>query len=419
MVAVIHSSSRIKNALHYNENKVRQKEANFIHSANYPKDTDQLGFTDKIHRLQKLISLNQQTKINSVHISLNFDLSDRISTDALKDIADRYMEGIGFNEQPYLVYQHHDAGHPHIHIVTTNIKSDGKRISLHNLGKNYSEKVRREIEHEFKLSKADTKQKPAYNLKPLNAQKVLYGKFDTRRAITNVLDHVLPTYKYTSIAELNAILQQYNVLADGGGEGSNIYRNRGLVYRILDENKNRVGIPIKASLIYNKPTLKNIETRFAENETKQQRYKRRAMNVIDFALVNKKCKSLKEFSEALQKEKISVVLRQNDNGIIYGITYVDHQTKCVFNGSHLGKQYSANGIQQRCNIQTPTSTSQHMEILQQSFGKDFRHNNTPDSTFSAALENLIMPEKSQYAGEPSEQNQFKRKRKRRQQQTNN
>ena len=27
------------------------------------------------------------------------------------------------------------------------------------------------------------------------------------------------------------------------------------------------------------------------------------------------------------------------------------KTKCVFNGSHLGKQYSANAIQQRCNAE--------------------------------------------------------------------
>src|SRR5882672_5283895 len=107
MVAVIHSSSNIKNVLHYNENKVRQKVADFIHSANYPKDTEQLCFTDKINRLQKLIALNQQTKVNSVHISLNFDLSDRLSTDSLKEISDRFMQGIGFGEQPYLVYQHH------------------------------------------------------------------------------------------------------------------------------------------------------------------------------------------------------------------------------------------------------------------------------------------------------------------------
>ena len=65
------------------------------------------------------------------------------------------------------------------------------------------------------------------------------------------------------------------------------------------------------------------------------------------------------------------------------------------------------------------SAAQHTGILQQSPGNDFEHNNTPDSTFSGVLENLIIPEKNQYAGEPSEQKQFKRKRKRRQQQMNN
>ena len=42
------------------------------------------------------------------------------------------------------------------------------------------------------------------------------------------------------------------------------------------------------------------------------------------------------------------MLRQNANGFLYGITYVDHQTKCVFNGSALGKAYSAKAIQERC-----------------------------------------------------------------------
>ena len=54
--------------------------------------------------------------------------ADKLSKEKLKEIANEYMQKIGFGEQPYLLYQHHDAGHPHIHIVTTNIKADGKRI---------------------------------------------------------------------------------------------------------------------------------------------------------------------------------------------------------------------------------------------------------------------------------------------------
>ena len=87
-------------------------------------------------------------------------------------------------------------------------------------------------------------------------RRVQYGKAETKRAITNVLDHVLPTYKYASLAELNAILQQYNIIADRGSEDSRIYQSKGLVYRVLDSNGEKVGVPIKASLIYSKPTLK-------------------------------------------------------------------------------------------------------------------------------------------------------------------
>ena len=90
--------------------------AALLHSGKYPKDTELLGFSDKINRLQKLAALNQQTKINCVHVSLNFDPYDKLSEEKLKEIADVYMQKIGFADQPYLVYQHHDAGHPHLHV---------------------------------------------------------------------------------------------------------------------------------------------------------------------------------------------------------------------------------------------------------------------------------------------------------------
>lgn len=415
MVAVIHNSSSLRNALHYNENKLRQGVAKLIHSGNYPKDTELLGFSDKINRLERQSALNQQTKVNSVHISLNFDSTDKLNTEKLNQIVDAYMQRIGFGEQPYLVYEHTDAGHPHIHIVTTNIKHDGKRINLHNLGRIQSEKARREIEKKFQLIQAENKQQENYQLKPVNVQKVLYGKAETKRAITNVLDHVLPVYKYASLAELNAVLQQYNIVADRGSEKSRIYRSNGLVYRILNADKRKVGVPIKASLIYSQPTLKNIEKIFERNDAERSRHKQRVMNAIDLLLLKKANQSLPELMRALQKENIHVVLRQNDNGIIYGITYVDHKTKCVFNGSHLGKQYSANGIQQRCAAEHLSISKQPPQ--QQSYKYEIdKINNTQASSFKM-LDDLLQPEANQHANEPAEQRKFKKKRKRKQQQS--
>jgi hypothetical protein len=419
MVARIKTPNSITRALNYNEQKVKKGQAILVEATNFLKDADKLSFSDKLKRFHDLIALNERAKTNSLHISLNFDNADKLSADQFKEIANEYMQKIGFGNQPYLLYQHNDAAHPHVHIVTTSIQEDGKRIDTFNIGRNQSEKARKEIEIKFRLTRAENKKSLPYELKPVNVQKVQYGKAETKRAITNVLDHVLPLYKYASLAELNATLQQYNIVADRGSEDSRIYKSKGLVYRILDANKQKVGVPIKASLIYNKPTLKNIEANFGRNEKERQRHKQRVTNAIDFALLRSSNPSLQSLITALQKENIRVVLRQNDIGVIYGITYVDHKTKCVFNGSHLGKQYSANAIQERCSADQVLTPKQH-QLQQQSLqvSRYGAHEiNKIETGLSKVFNDLLQPENNLYANEPSEQKKFKKRRKRKQHQS--
>src|SRR5690242_6088470 len=98
------------------------------------------------------------------------------------------MDKIGFGNQPYLVYQHYDAAHPHIHIVTTNIQRDGKRIILYNIGRNQSEKARKEIEKDFGLVKAaERKQSETEMVNPINVKRAANGKTETKRTISNAV----------------------------------------------------------------------------------------------------------------------------------------------------------------------------------------------------------------------------------------
>ena len=157
MVARINTSENLSKVLHYNEHKVQYKEAEILLAQNFLKDADKLSFSEKIHWFERFTSLNERAKTNVLHVSLNFDSSEKLDNDKLIEIAKVYMNKIGFDEQPFLVYRHHDAGHPHIHIVSTNIRSDGSRISMHNIGRNQSEKARKEIEVEFELVKAKGK----------------------------------------------------------------------------------------------------------------------------------------------------------------------------------------------------------------------------------------------------------------------
>jgi hypothetical protein len=347
MVARIKQSQSLSNAVNYNEQKVHQEKAQCIAAVNYAKDVEQLNFYQKLHRLEHQACLNERVKTNSVHISLNFDAADKLDKEKLEEIANSYMEKIGFGKQPYLVYEHVDAGHQHIHIVTTNIEEDGHRIDMHNIGRNQSEEARKQIELEYKLVQAQSKkQQQAEELRPVHAQKVMYGKSETKRAITNVLDEVLPHYKYTSLAELNAVLRLYNVLADRGPEASKMYQAKGLVYRVLDEQGNKIGTPIKASAFYNKPTLSLLEQKFKENEVVRQQFKSKLKTKIDWTILVGQ-RSLATFVDKLRTERIDVLVRQNAEGKIYGMTYVDHANKTVFNGSDIGKEYSAKGILDR------------------------------------------------------------------------
>ncbi len=334
--------------LNYNEHKVREKEAEILLAQNFFKDVSQLSFSDKTKHFERFTSLNERTTTNTLHVSLNFDVSEKLSNDQLTEVAKTYMDKIGFGEQPYLVYRHHDAGHPHIHIVSTNIQHDGNRLSMHNIGRNQSEKARVEIENEFGLVKAqEKKMDDRIKLVPVSAQKVAYGKASTKRAISNVLGLVINQYKYSSLPELNAILKLYHVQADRGEKDSLMNEKGGLVYQVLDNNGKPISPPLKASSFYMKPTLKNLEQRFVENEKLKLPFAKRIKSAIDFALLKKLSGEMEQLVNALAKENISVVLRQNNEGVIYGITYVDHKTKCVFNGSDIGKTYSAKAILER------------------------------------------------------------------------
>ncbi len=181
----------------------------------------------------------------------------------------------------------------------------------------------------------------ASHIQPID--QVIYGKTETKQGIANVVSKVFSEYKFTSLPEFNAILKQFNVLADRGDEEGRIFKTGGLHYRMLDESGQKIGVPIKASSLPLKPTLKNLQAKFEKNKKLREQFKDATRISINKVLVQHPI-SLKEFSEHLKKEGIYLLERRSAKGEVYGLTYVDNIAKVVFNGSDLGKQYSAKAI---------------------------------------------------------------------------
>ncbi|WP_313491883.1 relaxase/mobilization nuclease domain-containing protein [Sphingobacterium multivorum] len=424
MVAIITTGYSIRRTFLYNENKVTEGVAECLMAANFPMELPDMTQGQRLNMLLKTADLNPDVKRNNVHITLNFAPGESFSEEKLCAIAGEYMERIGFGEQPYLVYKHNDAGHPHIHIATVKIRPDGSKIDMQNIGKLLSQPARIELEQKYGLVKAEDHKKDLVSIKPVDARKVMYGKIDTKRAIGNVLAEVLGKFKFTSLPELNAVLNLYNVHAERGAEGSRIYRHNGLQYRVLDADGDPVGTPIKASLFHDRPTLKNLEKLYVRNDVARQQYKKRLQTNISFILKSKQPGSLQKLKELLHKEDIRLIPRLSKEGIIHGITYVDLKTKCVFNGSALGKKYSAKAILESIHLKTgsvntgaiisaqkPTSTiPKSITRPENSVG-----HNTPQQDYTN--EKSIMELLTQYefaaSSVPYEWRKKKRKRKRR------
>jgi hypothetical protein len=345
MVAKVISGKDIHGALNYNEQKVMEGKAVCIQANLFKKEAGNLNLYEKLARFTDLNEKNIRTKTNTLHISLNFDVTEKLGVHMLNQIASQYMDKIGFGEQPYLVYQHTDAAHPHVHIVTTLIQQNGKRIPIHYLGKNQSEKARKEIETAFGLVRAQSKGKEQKEMiRPVDVEKVVYGKSETRRSIVNIVRMATRSYKYTSLPELNVVLRQYNVTAERGTEKSKMFARKGLMYSLIDQKGKRIGIPVKASAIYSKPTLAFLEKQFKLNEVLRLPLKEPMKKAVDKALLSRAVTTKEQFRSELEKSGIAVLFRTNAEGRTYGVTFVNNQVRVVFNGSDLGKPYSATAI---------------------------------------------------------------------------
>lgn len=411
MVAKIKSGKSLMGALIYNENKVKAGKAKLIGTNGYMKNDDKLTFHDKLFRLTDLAERNLRTKTNTLHLSLNFDVNEKIEPEKLIEISGDYMKRIGFENQPYLIYKHIDAGHPHVHIVTTNIQADGMRISLNNIGLIKSEPARKAIEIAYGLVKASDKSltmdaSANAKLKPIN-----YGETDTKRAITNIVNEIVKSYKYASLPELNAVLNLYNVTADKGNKESVMFKQGGLKYWITDKTGRKIGVPIKASSINQKPTIKLLEKRFQLNEYLRKPFKENLKLKIDDARL--KARSLDQFKNELRKNQVMAVVRQNADGRVYGLSYIDLLDKVVFNGSDLGKGYSAGAIMDSLKFKVSdndSATSDHASdktetnALDNGSAKEF-------GTGRSLLEDLISPLENNQ-GVPSQFGPKKKKKRR-------
>ncbi|HEV3413390.1 MAG TPA: relaxase/mobilization nuclease domain-containing protein [Puia sp.] len=406
MVAKIKAIQHINRAIYYNEHKVSEGVAECLYAGNFLKDAAQLSLLEKKQWFHQIMVLDQRIGKPVLHVPISFAPGENIAREKLVEIAREYMERIGFGQQPYLVYYHTDTVVPHLHIVTTTIRWEGRPIDIDFIGRDKSEPARKAIEEKYELVPAQKQRKAqSFDLRPLPVEKLQYGKRPTKQAITNALAYILETYKYRSISELNAILRLYNLKADPGKPGSRIYQHGGLLYQMLNEKGQPVGIPIKASSIYFKPGLQWLQKRFQSCPPLDPAVLQEIRRAVDY-LVAQRPLAWKPFVNTLSARQIAAVPYINSLGILYGLSFVDLNAKVVLKASELGKGYSSQAILKRLGLDPSFQPLPQQALLfpNQVPGETMQHGQSREQDQSEVLDILFRSE-GQQQGMPYELSQ--------------
>ena len=323
--------------LAYNQIKVEEAHAKVIYTNRMIESADgNYNIHICLQSFEPYLLANRNTEKPVLHISLNPDPKDVLTDEQLSEIAQEYMNKMGYGDQPFIVYKHEDIERRHIHIVSLRVDEDGKKIS-DRFEHRRSMDACRELEQKYGLVPAD--QKKHREGTPL--QPVRYNDGDVKHQIANIIRSVARDYRFLSLKEYNALLYIYNVRVDEIRGEVNGKPYRGLVYSALNDKGEKAGT-FKSSLFGKSVGMEALEKQIEKSAKiiKDKGLKDRIKRVVSVAV--RTCNNRSDFEKALEKQGISAVFRTGNEGRIYGATFIDHEQKCVFNGSRLGKEFSAN-----------------------------------------------------------------------------
>ena len=167
------------------------------------------------------------------------------------------------------------------------------------------------------------------------------GKGNIKEQVASIVRTVLKHYRFCSLGELNVVLSKYNLAVE---EVKMEFRGKkydGLVYVPTDEKGNKAGTPIHASDIGRGVGHTAVQNRMQKSKQNVKPLIPTIRNKV-LQIMRTSPKTEEELRQRLEEQGLRAVIQKNDNGRIYGITFIDDEKGIAVNGSRLGKGYAAN-----------------------------------------------------------------------------
>ncbi|WP_276348955.1 relaxase/mobilization nuclease domain-containing protein [Daejeonella sp. JGW-45] len=301
IVKILDKSAAFK-GVSYNTSKVENDKGELMRVQNFGalQGLDCLRPQDYINYLEAQSAQSTRTKFPQFHGVISAKGRSH-SKEQLTDIAEQWLKGMGYRNQPYLLIFHKDTKNNHIHMVTTRVGKDGRKIS------DSYEKIR------------------AYQV--LNR---VLGMDENKVAIADIQNALL--YSFSTRAQFMMILEA---------------QGYALTLTVTDYKISKFGKELSQM------PIKKIDEKIADHQKDKERISQLRSIIEKYRLkVNPeiytvthdlpggKKKTITGYSSNLAemlkaKFGVQILFHAKDGNSPYGYTILDHARKAVFKGSEV------------------------------------------------------------------------------------
>lgn len=303
--------------VNYNDKKIDKGKGELMLMKNFPSFINESSSKEQVLDYLRAISVgNKKVLKPQFHAMISTKFQEH-SKEELTEIADNFMDEMGYGKQPFTVVFHNDTDNNHVHLVTTRVdKITGKKIN-------------------------DSYEK-------LKSQKALAEVMEKIYGINeNEKLNKLLNYKIGSLSQLETLLKRsgYKMVKNKGDENTLDILKNGVKQKTINgnqiifdnqKNDNRKN-QIKAILIKYKEIFSNKVFKVEDNRRQES-----MLPDEKFAHRENYSKMKIEFESELQKKLkdvfgIDIVFHQKEDLKPFGYTLIDHKSGKVYKGSEVLK----------------------------------------------------------------------------------
>ena len=313
-------------SLQYNESKVAEGKAAVVYSQGLDNPERPLETFERYERGSR------RCEKPSFHMSINPSATDGMSQEQVLEFARDLMKGLGYGDQPFIIYRHNDIEREHYHIVSVRVDKEGRKIKDHQEHRR-CQQLMKELapKYGFTVGKGDgeKKEKKSKEDKLLDYQRFDPQRGDYMKQMEELVEQAMK-YHFTTMEQFKMLMRQFGVDVDYQMIGKKLMMT---FAGINPKNGRRCTAPIPAKDL-KVPSVEEIQGHI-EN-AKQEKKKKEQQRVANLARIALKYgKSELHTRRILRKKNIGIVFSRTKEGKIFGVTFIDHQTRCVFKSSEL------------------------------------------------------------------------------------